>query len=138
MRHILCVLLLAGLVSADEKSSGITVDKEKKAVVVDCKIAPRKLADPKFKGEIYPIEVVACWAFPKGQKAHETVVTIDAKPSDVHKGLVELGLKPGKPVVGDVKEEPDGPTVNIYLEFPGPDGEPKRVAIERTMIDPKG
>jgi hypothetical protein len=120
-----------------KESTGVVVDKQKRTITLDAKIAPRKIDDPRYK-EIYPIEVVACWAFPKGQKAHETVVTFEAIPSAVHKGLVELGLKPGKPVVGDVKEEPEGPTVNIYLEFPGPDGEPKRVPIEKTMIDPKG
>jgi hypothetical protein len=122
---------------APKPGAGVVVDKDKHTITIDAKIAPRKIDDPRYK-EIYPIEVVACWPFPKGLKAHETVVTIDAKPSDVHRGLVELGLKPGKPVVGDVKEEPEGPTINIYLEFPGPDGEPKRVPIEKTMIDPKG
>ena len=60
-------------------------------------MAPRKIDDPRYK-EIYPIEVVACWPFPKGQKAHETVVTIEVKPSAVHKALESLGLKPGTPV----------------------------------------
>ena len=122
---------------ASKESSGVVVDVKKRTVTIDAKIAPRKIDDPRYK-EIYPIEAVACWPFPKGLKAHETVVTIDAKPSAVHEGLVQLGLKPGKPVVGDAKEEAEGPTVNIYLEFPGPDGEPKRVPIERTMVDPKG
>ena len=63
---------------------GVKVDKDKKAVIVDAKIAPRKLA--KYD-QIYPIEVVACWADPKGKKAHETIVTIDCNPSDVHKAL---------------------------------------------------
>src|SRR6516165_4223835 len=121
------LLVLMGqlvLRAEDEKSSGVVVDKEKRTVTVDAKIAPRKIDDPRYK-EIYPIEVIACWPFPKGQKAHETVITIDAKPSAVHKALVDLGLKPGKPVVGQTKKKAEGPTVNIYLEFPGPDGEPK-------------
>jgi len=46
---------------------------------------------------IYPLEVVACWPHPLGQKAHETVVNFDARPSDIHKALVEMGLKPGNP-----------------------------------------
>jgi hypothetical protein len=133
----LAALGLSTALAGDKESKGVVVDKEKRTITIDAKIAPRKIDDPRYK-EIYPIEVVACWPFPKGQKAHETVVTIEALPSAVHKGLVELGLKPGKPVVGDVDEKPDGPTVNIFLEFPGPDGEPKRVPIEKTMIDPKG
>jgi len=70
------------------------VDAAKKSVSIDAKVAPRKL--PQL-AEVYPIEVIACFAHPKGQKAHETVVTIEAKPSDVHKALESVGLKPGKP-----------------------------------------
>ncbi len=137
----LLMLSLSAVLAADKdvpkEKTGVVVDKDKHTITIDAKIAPRKIDDPRYK-EIYPIEVVACWPFPKGQKAHETVVTIDALPSAVHKGLIDLGLKPGKPVVGEVKEESEGPVVNIYLEFPGPDGEPKRVPIEKTMVDPKG
>src|SRR5206468_10381781 len=97
-------------------STGVTVDKDKRTVAIDAKIAPRKLEY--LKGEIYPLEVIACWPHPKGKKAHETVVTIDALPSAVHKGLVELGLKPGAPVMGGEKEEPQGPEVKVYLEIP--------------------
>jgi hypothetical protein len=119
-----------------EPTPSVVVDKEKRQVIVGAKIAPRKIDDPRYK-EIYPIEVVACWAFPRGQKAHETVVTFDAKPSQIHKGLEQLGLKPGKPVFGDSKEAASGPEVSIFLEFNGPDGDLKRVPIEKTMIDPK-
>src|SRR5262249_8621874 len=102
------------------------------------KIAPRKIDDPAYK-EIYPIEVVACWPFrkdpPGGQKAHETVVTFDfeTKPSLVHKALEDLGLKPGKPVKGG-EDEPQGPEVKILLEFPGPDGQQKKVPVEKTLV----
>jgi hypothetical protein len=129
---------LAGLgVWADDKTpAGIVVDKDKRTVTIDAKIAPRKIDDPRYK-EIYPIEVIACWPFPKGQKAHETVVTIDAKPSAVHKALEDLGLKAGKPVVGQVKKQAEGPEVAIYLAFKDPDGQEKKVPIERTLVDPK-
>ena len=63
-------------------ATGVVVDKDKRTVTIDAKVAPRKIDDPRYD-KIYPLEVVACWAFPKGQKAHETVVTIDCKPSDV-------------------------------------------------------
>jgi hypothetical protein len=138
MRLTLCLLtvaLVVGLAPADEKGGGISVDKEKKTVTIDAKIAPRKLADPKFMDKIYPIEVIACWAYPKGQKAHETVVTFDIKPSEIHKALESLGVKPGKPVFGDVKEKAEGPELNIYLEVPGEAGT-KRVRIENTLVDP--
>src|SRR5271163_3093744 len=107
--------------------SGVVVDKEKRTITIDAKIAPRKLEH--LKGEIYPIEVIACWAHPKGKKAHETVVTIEALPSAVHKALVELGLKPGTPRMGDTKEPPLGPKCNLYLDIRGDDGTVKRVPI---------
>src|SRR4051794_30978462 len=119
----------------DKDTGGVSVDRAKRTVAIDAKVAPRKL--PHLK-DIYPIEVVACWPHPKGKKAHETVVTIEAKPSAVHKALVELGLKPGTPVMGESKDPPQGPEVNIFLEFPGPDGETKRVSIDKTMVDNNG
>ena len=118
-------------------SPGVVVDKAKRTVIIDCKIAPRKLDDAKYQGKIYPVEVIACWPYPQGQKAHETVVTIDVKPSAVHKALVTLGLQPGKPVMGESKTLPQGPEVNVFLEIPGAAGETHRVPIERTLIDPK-
>jgi hypothetical protein len=128
-------LLLAAV--ASPAAEGVVVDKEKRTVTIDAKVAPRKIDDEKLKGQVYPIEVIACWAYPKGQKAHETVVTIDAKPSEVHKALEELGLKPGKPAVGESKGPPEGPEVNIYLDLPGADGEARRVPIDRVLLDPR-
>src|SRR5437870_4412528 len=135
--HVLvCMCLLAALaagrVISGDKNGGITVDKAKKTIKIDAKIAPRKL--PYLKGEIYDIEVIACWPHPKGKKAHETVVTIDAKPSAVHKALVDLGLKPGAPVMGG-EAQPQGPSVYLYLEIKGPDGEPRRVPIDKALVD---
>ena len=133
------LVLLTALASAASAADGVTLDKDKRLVIVDCKIAPRKIDDPRYQrpcGQPYPIEVIACWPFPKGQKAHETVVTIDIKPSEVHKALESLGLKPGMPVAQEGKT-PSGPKVNVFLEFPGPDNEPKRVSMEKLLIDPK-
>src|ERR1700750_2405690 len=138
MRRMLSLTLLtliASLAGAEEKGTGITVDKNRKAVIIDAKIAPRKLADPKFMDKISPVEVIACWAYPKGLKSHETVVTFDVKPSEIHKALEGLGLKPGKPVYGDTADQAEGPELNISLEVPS-DGGTKKVPIERTLVDP--
>jgi hypothetical protein len=132
----LLVLLAGSFALAADATPGIAVDKDKRTVTIDAKIAPRKIDDPRYK-EIYSVEVIACWAFPKGQKAHETIVTIDVKPSDVHKALEGLGLKPGKPVMGESKEPPQGPGVKVFLEVPGDGGRPKRLPIEKVLIDPK-
>jgi hypothetical protein len=138
--YSLCLILCAAAAAPagpKDRFKGVTVDKEKRTVTIDCKIAPRKMEDPKFQGIIYPIEVIACWPYPDGQKAHETVVTIEANPSLVHKGLEELGLKPGKPVMGESPEPPQGPEVNVYLEIPGADGKPRLVPIEKTLVGEK-
>src|SRR5262245_16060297 len=79
-----------------EQVKGLSIDKEKKTVTISAKIAPRKLP---HLDQIYPLEVIACWPHPKGKKAHETIVTIDVNPSDVHKAIVSLGIKPGTPVM---------------------------------------
>lgn len=124
----------------DDAKPGIVVDKDKRTVSVDAKIAPRIIDDPRYKkedGKPYPLEVIASWPFPKGQKAHETVVTIDVKPSEVHKALESLGLKAGKPVVGESKEAAQGPEVKIYVEVSAEDGKSKRLPIERLLVDPK-
>ena len=72
--------------------AAVVIDKEKKTVTIPCAVAPRKLPN---LNEIYPIEVIATYPAPKGQKAHETVVTFgDIKPSHVHQALEQLGLKP--------------------------------------------
>jgi hypothetical protein len=140
---LLALIVAVGVcsfVSADkttpEATTGVIVDKDKRTITVDAKIAPRKIDAPGYD-KIYPLEVVACWSFPnKGQKAHETVVTFDAKPSEIHKALESLGLKPGKPENGGEKV-PEGPAVNIYLDLPTEGGDVKRVPIEKVMIDGK-
>jgi hypothetical protein len=117
-----------------EKPGQITVDQAARTVTIDCAMAPRKL--PHLQ-EIYPLEVVATYPSPRGQKAHETVVTFTSiRPSAVHKALAELGLKPGKPAVGE-EGRGEGAEVRIFLELPGPDGRPKRVPIEETMMERK-
>ncbi len=128
------VALAAGAPAAAE----IAVDKDKRTITVDAKIAPRKIDAPGYD-KIYPLEVVACWPWQKGVtgKAHETVVTITDKPSAIHKALVEIfGLKPGAPQNGGDKPG-EGPEVNIFLEFQNEANETKHVPIEKTMIDTK-
>lgn len=123
----LLVLAAAGSAVGQDKSPGFRVDLEKKEVLVSCKVAPRKL--PTLP-EIYPVEVVATWAAPKGQKAHETVVNFDAKPSDIHKALESLGLKPGKPLRGD-DGVATGAELELLIELP----DKKRIPLESVLAD---
>ena len=127
------VVLVGGVVaSAEEKgASGVVVDKEKKTVTVPAKVAARKINDPRYT-EIYPIEAVATAPFPRGQKAHETVVTIECKPSEVHAALESLGLKPGHPAEGE-DGVAEGPEVKVSVVLPSG----KTVPIEKTLVDKK-
>jgi hypothetical protein len=116
---------------ADKSSDKIVIDKEKRTITIPARVAPRKIDDPRYK-EIYPIEVIATYPFPRGKKSHETVVTFEAKPSAVHKALVDFGLKPGKPAktLEDVQK---GPEVKILLQI----GKARPVPIERFLVDNK-
>lgn len=129
---LVAIALFALDASAQDAKTGVTVDKDKKTVSIDAKIAPRKLA---HLTEIYPIELIAGWGHPKGKKAHETVVTLEANPSDVHKALVEVGLKPGKPAKGEGTEAV-GPDVAVFIEATV-DGATKKLSPDKFLIDPK-
>lgn len=109
----------------------LTVDKERRTVSIPCKIAPRKL--PTLK-DIYPLEVVATFPSPRGQKAHETVVTFECSPSEVHRALESLGLKAGKPARGEGVSA-QGPEVGVFLEVPGITPKPRLIPIEKVMVD---
>jgi hypothetical protein len=109
----------------------IAVDRQRRTISIPCKVAPRKL--PTLK-EIYPLEVVASFPSPRGQKAHETIVTFSCKPSEVHQALESLGLKPGKPARGE-GQQAAGPEIRVYLEVPGFAGRPRVVPVEKLMVD---
>ncbi len=136
---IVCGLALAFSLSArtssQEKKPGIVIDKAAGTVTLDVKIAPRVVL--KEKKEPYPLEVIATWPYPKGKKAHETIVNFDEsiKPSDVHKALVSLGIAAGKPVKGE--GEAKGPAVNIYLLVPDSTGLDRKITLDRAMVDSK-
>ena len=116
--------------------SGITVDKEKKTVTIDCKIAPRKIDDPSFK-EIYPDRGHRLLAVPKdpgkggpeGPRNRGHLRQI--KPSEVHKALEEPGPQGRHAGHGrHQKDVPQGPEVNLFLEIPGA-GRPAQEGADR-------
>lgn len=125
---VVCIGPRGAAVPQDEVK--LVVDKSAGQVAIPARIAPRKLATLK---EVYPIEVIATWPAPRGQKAHETIVTISAAPSDVHRALESLGLKAGSPAKGE-EEAAIGPQVQLLLQIPGPDG-PRQIPVEQALID---
>jgi hypothetical protein len=109
----------------------LKVDKAKKTVTVAGVIALRRLPNLDQK---YPIEVIGTYPAPRGQKAHETILTFKGvRPSDVHKALESLGLKPGKPAYGE-GQQAIGPELKVFIELPGKDGKPERVPIEKCLV----
>lgn len=146
-----CLLLLVGafvldgaLLQSQEKKdgvpAGIVVDKDAKTLTIEAKMAPR-IVLPNQK-DPYRLEVIATAPYapgktPSGEKAHETIVTIDSaiKPSHVQMALESLGLKAGTPVMGE--GEPKGPAVNVYFLVPDSTGLPRKVTLDRAMIDKK-
>jgi hypothetical protein len=115
--------------------NAMKVDRAAKTITINCAIAPRKLPN---LDDIYPIEVIACWSAPRGQKAHETVVVFKGlTPGDVHKAVLELGLKPGKPAYGEGTKA-EGPEVKIFLEFTASDGKALKLPFEKLLITKDG
>lgn len=111
----------------------LSVEEKRRAVVIPARIAPRKL--PQLN-DTYPLEVVATYPSPRGQKAHETVVSFtDIRPSEVHRGLEKLGLKAGKPARGN--DVAHGPEVRVLLEYADAAGKAHSVAVEKLMVDQK-
>lgn len=111
----------------------LSVEEKRRAVIIPARIALRKL--PQLN-DIYPLEVVATYPAPRGQKAHETVVSFtDIRPSDVHRGLEKLGLKAGKPARGDGTAT--GPEVRVLLEYADAAGKSHSIPVEKLMVDQK-
>jgi hypothetical protein len=115
--------------------TGLVVNRERRTVTVPCTIAPRKL--PQLAA-VYPIEVAATYPTPRGQKAHETVVVFeDVRPSDVHKALEGLGLKPGEPARGE-EGKARGPELKLFLEFKDAKGKDQRIPLEKALVNRAG
>jgi len=132
----LFALLLVSVSAAEGPKpapGGVVVDTSSRTVTVTSKIAQRKLA---HLDQVYSIELIASWPHPRGKKAHETVITYDVNPSEVHKGLLDLGLKPGKPAKGE-SAKAEGPIVNVFIEVPAADGTGKRLTMDKVLMDPK-
>jgi hypothetical protein len=125
------LILASAVLTGQAPPAEFTVDRDKREILIPCKIAPRKL--PTLP-EIFPIEVIATYPAPKGQKAHETVVTIEARPQEIQKALEGLELKPGRPARGD-EWAATGPGLEVLLELPGKDGAKSRTRVETFLVD---
>jgi hypothetical protein len=60
------------------------------------------------------IELLACGP---GGKTHESVFVLDCNPVDMQAGLLLLGLKPGTPPTGMGQGQPEGPALDIWVDW---------------------
>lgn len=67
------------------------------------------------------LELIACTV---NSKEHESIVTIEGRPSHAHTALLLLGAKPGKPALMELA----GPEMNTFRHFP-PSGGPVDVFL---------
>src|SRR3954462_10252296 len=85
------VLSIAGTLKAQDGAAGVgkfphvSVDVKAKQVRVECEALDVEA----------PLEFFCCV---KGTQEHEAVLRTEAKPSDIHTGLLMLGMKAGEPV----------------------------------------
>lgn len=90
-------------------------DAKRKIVIVDGEVCLREGA----------LEMFAC---PRKSKEYESVVVVDAVPSEIHKGLVAVGAKPGSPVSFSPKyKAATGTPIKIIVAFVNDQG--KRIAV---------
>jgi hypothetical protein len=108
---------LEGLVKLS-KTHPLWLDTKRKAVVIDGVVCLRE-------GQL---EMFAC---PKGTKEHESVISLDCVPQEVHAALLALGAKPGQPVKFDPKYVPaSGDIVDIYVLWKDEKGEKHQVRAQ--------
>lgn len=77
------------------------------------------------------IELLACGP---GGKTHETVFVLDVNAIDLQTGLLLLGLKPGKPPAGVGTGKPEGPELDIWVDWEE-NGEQKSERAERFVFN---
>lgn len=105
----------------------VAVDVKKKQVRVECEQLAVDM----------PLEF---FCVVNGGPEHETVLRTGAKPSDIHFGLLMLGLTPGEPAHYSAATNrwfpPSGPPIHISCEWTS-NGETKSVPAYRMMRDVK-
>jgi hypothetical protein len=96
----------------------VWLDTKRKAVVIDGEVCLRE-------GQL---EMFAC---PKGTKEHESIVSLNCLPQDVHAGLLAAGAKTGTPVKFDPKYAPaTGDVIDVYVLWRDAKGEKHQVKAQ--------
>ena len=61
-----------------------------------------------------PIELLACG---RGGKTHESIFVLNVDPVHLQTALLLLGLKPGTPPTGLGQGQPEGPGLNLWVDW---------------------
>ena len=100
------------------KTRDVWLDTKRKAVVIDGEVCLRE-------GQL---EMFAC---PKGTKEHESIVSLNCLPEEVHAGLLAAGAKPGTPVKFDPKYEPaTGHVIDVFVLWRDERGEKQQAKAQ--------
>lgn len=116
----------------DTKPKIITVDRDAGLIDIKAKLVTCK---PEW------LELVATTDGPSG-RSHESIVTVDTKPSLIHVALLSLGLEPGHPqkntlVDDEVKTDPaQGPELELSFIYQK-DGQTHEVPVHEWVVDAK-
>ncbi|GAB4189686.1 MAG: hypothetical protein Kow00105_04090 [Phycisphaeraceae bacterium] len=114
----------------DDRESVIQVNREAGTIDLKAKMVP---AAPQW------LELVATVPGPTGRE-HEAIVTVNARPSEVHLVLITLGLEPGQPMThrreGDelVTTLPTGPELALSFVYEK-DGHTHEVPVHEWVFD---
>lgn len=100
------------------KTRDVWLDTKRKAVVIDGEVCLRE-------GQL---EMFAC---PKGTKEHESIVSLNCLPEEVHAGLLAARAKPGTPVKFDPKYEPaTGQVIDVVVLWRDEKGEKRQAKAQ--------
>lgn len=108
---------LKGLVPLSPKKK-VWIDPMRKIVVVDGKVCLRRGV----------LELFAC---PRGTKEHESVVSVDAKASTIHAGLLAVGAMQGSPVrFAPEYKSATGTEIEVWVLWKDKDGKDRKVPAQ--------
>ncbi len=125
------VLTIASIAAGQESAAAqgkfphVVVDVKAKQVRVECEALDVEA----------PLEFFCCV---KGTNEHEAMLRTEARPSDIHTGLLMLGMKPGSPVRYIEAEKkwlpPTGDGVKISVEYEK-EGKTIKAVAHRWMVN---
>lgn len=115
----------AGDLVALNRQGTVKIDRKRKLVVIDGRIALRA-------GQL---EMFAC---PAGTKEHESVVALLSDSKTIHAGLLAVGARPGAVVKWDPEYAPAyGDVIEVYVLWKDAEGKPHRVRGQSWVRDAK-